>query len=111
MKNVNRLDDGRRSMPKRICPVCSKRAIDCSDLEAYYGCELTDYRIARQNETKYDYVIICPNPKCHDGICVTGTDGYDSTTDLSLRRRTAFRIEESDRIHISEIRSPVYRHK
>ena len=31
---------------------------------------------------------------CYDGICVTGTDGYDRTTDLSLRRRTAFRIEE-----------------
>ena len=58
-------------MPKRICPVCSKRAIDCSDLEAYYSCELTDYRIARQNETKYDYVIICPNPKCHAELAVT----------------------------------------
>ena len=35
---------------------------------------------------------------CYDGICVTGTDGYDSTTDLSLRRRTAFRIEEDGKI-------------
>lgn len=34
----------------------------------------------------------------YDGICVTGTAGYDSTTDLSLRRRTAFRIEEDGKI-------------
>ena len=72
MKNTtNRYDDGRRSMPKRVCPVCSKRAVDCSDLTAYHSCELTDYRIAMQNDAKYDYVIICPNPKCRAQLAVT----------------------------------------
>lgn len=35
---------------------------------------------------------------CYDGICVTGTAGYDSTTDLSLRRRTAFLIEGGGKV-------------
>ena len=29
---------------------------------------------------------------------MTGTDGYDSTTDLSLRRRTAFRSEDGGKV-------------
>ena len=33
---------------------------------------------------------------CYDGICVTGTAGYDSETNLSLRRRTAFLIEDGN---------------
>lgn len=65
------VDDGRRKMPKRKCPICGKRAIDCYDLQAYHDCELTDYRIAKQNKDKYDYVIICPNPECHAGLAVT----------------------------------------
>ena len=72
MKNTtNRHDDGRRNMPKRACPVCKRRAIDCSDQETYHSCQLTDYRIARQNNEQYDYVIICPNPKCRAELAVT----------------------------------------
>ncbi len=39
-----------------------------------------------------------PNQKenCYDGICVTDTAGYDSETNLSLRRRTAFLIEDGN---------------
>lgn len=33
---------------------------------------------------------------CYDDICVTSTNGYDSGTDLSLRRRTAFLIEDGN---------------
>jgi hypothetical protein len=71
MNNNNRQDDGRRQMPKRMCPVCTKRTIDCASLFSYHQCELTDYRIAKLNNKKYDYVIVCPNPKCNADLAVT----------------------------------------
>lgn len=64
MKNNSRHDDGRRNMPKRMCPVCRYRTIDFPEKWVYHQCNLSEYRISTMNQQKCDMVIQCPNPKC-----------------------------------------------
>ena len=71
MNNNNRQDDGRREMPKQMCPVCHYRTVDFSEKWVYHQCRLTEYRKARNNNQKCDMVIQCPNPKCGAFLAVS----------------------------------------
>jgi len=64
LKNQNRIDDGRRNMPKHKCPYCGKRTIDVGSKELWRDMEISKF----DDKIHFDMVINCSICKGPIGI-------------------------------------------
>ena len=61
----NRMNDGRRKMPKSFCPYCMGRVVDSQNTIIKNAMKLVE-----KESPNADYIIICPRCKEAIGICI-----------------------------------------